>query len=41
MALIEEVLISKDDHLPNCEDEKQALIEFFNNINRLNAQTND
>ncbi|MCU4175871.1 Hpt domain-containing protein [Carboxylicivirga sp. N1Y90] len=41
VALIEEVLNSKEDHLPNSEDERQALIDFFNNINRLNAQTND
>ncbi len=41
VSLIQDVLDMDDDHLPRIEEEKQMLIRYFNNINRLNDRTND
>lgn len=41
VSLIQEVLNKKDDHLPTLEEEKQMLIHYFMNIDRLNAQAYD
>ena len=41
VSLIQDALKMKDEHLPSLEEEKQMLIQFFKDINRLNDRTND
>ena len=40
VKLIQE-LLKKDEHLPANDEEKQLLVKFFTDINRLNDRTND
>nr|WP_321407184.1 Hpt domain-containing protein [uncultured Carboxylicivirga sp.] len=41
VSLIQDVLNKEEDHLASIEEQKDALILFFKNIDRLNVRTND
>lgn len=41
VLVIQELLDSDEAHTPKTAEEKKLLVEFFNDINRLKAQTND
>jgi len=41
VSVIQELLANDDAHTPKTKEEQSILIDFFNDINRLKAQTND
>jgi len=41
VSVIQKLLANDDAHTPKTKEEQSILIEFFNDINRLKAQTND
>jgi len=41
VLILEELLVNDDAHTPCTKEEQRVLIKFFNDINRLKAQTDD
>ncbi|GEM_PF-5194406 len=41
VSIIQDLLFNDEAHTPQSKEEQEILVDFFNDINRLKAQTND